>query len=36
MRIDIGTFLSKPVHRTASARRPTVENIGIDHGHLEV
>jgi len=37
MRINIrGLPLSKPVYRTANARRPTVENMGVDHGRLHI
>jgi len=27
---------SHPVQRTADARRPTVEHMGIDHGHFDI
>jgi hypothetical protein len=36
MRIGIRTFFSKPVHGTAHARRPSVEDMGIDHRGLYI
>lgn len=38
MRIGIITCTTvlKPVNRTAITRRPTVENMGIDHRRLDV
>ena len=36
MRIGIRTSFSKPVHGTAHARRPSVEDMGIDHRGLYI
>jgi len=36
MWVGIDTLFSKPLHRAANAREPTVEDVGTDHRRLDV